>query len=1150
MTDALSPLQPPIPAAVGETLSWARLYGSAPALAIVNAANRHSGPILLIAPDEGQAYWLEHELKFYAAGQDLPVWHFPDWETLPYDMFSPHQDAISVRLETLYRLPQMKRGVVIVTAATLMQRIAPRDWLEGAVFLLRVGDTLDIGNTRKKLEAAGYACVSQVREHGEFAVRGALFDLFPMGAKTPFRIDLFDDEVETIRVFDPETQISTDKVKRISVLPAREFPLHDQAITDFRRRYRERFEGDPQRSAIYSDVSRGVPPGGVEYYLPLFFEKTGMVFDYLPPQSLALSWGDFDGALSATAEQALERYTARSSDLERPILPPDELFLDADGIRRRLAQYPRIEAERFEAESGNNFLTHQPPPLTINPRDEQPAKALSGFLKSFTVNGGRALFVAESAGRRETLIGSLREYGITVRTVDNWRAFMLADTQVAITAAAIDQGLMLDDPRIAVIVEGQLFGDKARQTRRRRRRVRDPAQIVKDLADLQIGSPVVHEDHGVGLYQGLKTLTAGGHDGEYLLLEFAEADQLYVPVHNLHLISRYTGVSPENAPLHKLGSGQWERAKKKAALKARDAAAELLDIHAQRAARKGHAFVLPESEYEAFSAQFPFEETEDQETTIENVVRDLTTDKAMDRVVCGDVGFGKTEVAMRAAFVAVQGGKQVAVLVPTTLLAQQHHQNFADRFADWPVQTELLSRFRSQKQQKETMARLEAGQVDIVIGTHKLLSETMRFKNLGLVIVDEEHRFGVKHKEQLKRLRAEVDILTLTATPIPRTLNMALSGIRDLSVIATPPAGRLAVKTFVSQWNDALVVEACMRELRRGGQIYVLHNAVDSIDKMAHELNTLLPDARVAVGHGQMRESELEQVMVDFYHRRYDILVASTIIESGIDVPNANTILINRADKLGLAQLHQLRGRVGRSHHRAYCYLFVPPDKLMTADAKKRIQAIESLEDLGAGFTLATHDLEIRGAGELLGDEQSGHIQEVGFSLYSELLERAVKALKSGDTPDLDKPLHHGPIVEIQILAVIPGDYIPDVHSRLVQYKRIANCKTTDELRELKIEMIDRFGLQPEATSNLFTITALRQRADELGIHKLEAGESGGRIVFEDKPRIDPMKLIQLIQTEPKKYKFDGKQTFRFARDLIDPETRADKINSLLNLLV
>jgi len=758
----------------------------------------------------------------------------------------------------------------------------------------------------------------------------------------------------------------------------------------------------------------------------------------------------------------------------------------------------------------------------------------------------RLLFVAESAGRREVLRDTLRGFDLKVEMVEGWQAFRKAKAPLCLAIAPIEEGLWLDQDGVALVTESQLLGERIRQERRRAVRVRDPDQIVRNLTELHIGAPVVHEDHGVGRYLGLQTIEAGGIPAEYLTLEYARGDKLYVPVSSLHKIGRYTGASPENAPLHRLGGDQWEKIRRKAAEKVRDVAAELLEIHARRAAAKGFAFPTAGEEYVAFANTFPFEETQDQLIAIDAVLGDMASPQPMDRVVCGDVGFGKTEVAMRAAFQAAQGGKQVAVLVPTTLLAQQHYQNFADRFADWPLRVESLSRFKSAKEQKGVLDGLERGTVDIVVGTHKLLQGGIKFKNLGLVIVDEEHRFGVRHKEQLKALRAEVDLLTLTATPIPRTLNMAMSGLRDLSIIATPPVARHPIKTFVSEWNDALVVEACQRELKRGGQVYFLHNEVETIETQARKIQEMLPDARIQVAHGQMRERDLEAVMRDFYHQRFNILVCTTIVESGIDVPSANTILINRADKLGLAQLHQLRGRVGRSHHRAYAYLITPTPKAMTDDAKKRLEAIESLEDLGAGFTLATHDLEIRGAGELLGEEQSGQIHEIGFSLYSELLERAVKALKSGHNPNLDPPLDHGAEIDLQLPALIPEDYLPDIHSRLVFYKRIASAATKAELDELQVEMIDRFGLLPDPTKALFGITELKLRANPLGIKKIDAGPQGGRILFDGTPNIDPARIIRLIQTRPKEYKLEGGDKLRFVREMEDRETRVERVGQVL----
>ncbi|HXH02065.1 MAG TPA: transcription-repair coupling factor [Candidatus Competibacteraceae bacterium] len=1138
LSPAVSPLVPTLPRRPGPPLRWSGFAGSAPALAIARAAERHAGLVLAVTADSQGALRLEAELQFFARGQEILV--FPDWETLPYDVFSPHQDIVSQRLATLYRLPTRRRGVLIVPVATLLQRLCPRGYLDGHALLLAVGERLDLHGLRLRLEAAGYTCVSQVMEHGEFAVRGSIIDLYPMGAAAPYRLDLLDEEIDSIRTFDPETQRTVERVERIELLPAREFPLTKEAITRFRQRFRATFHGDPQQSPIYRDVSDGLAPGGIEYYLPLFFEHTATLFDYLPADTLAIRLPGVEEAVSAFQEQLAERYEQHRYDLERPILPPEQLFLSAAEQQQALARLAGVELT--DDGDGVHYACAEPPPLPLDPRAEQPAARLLDFLTGFP---GRVLFVAESAGRREQLLETLHRHGVRPHLLDGWQAFLDSAAALAITVAPLEQGLLLQQPALAVIVEAQLYGERPRVVRRRGP-VRDADAIVRNLSDLAVGAPVVHEDHGVGRYQGLQTLEAAGITTECMVLEYADGQRLYVPVSALHKVSRYTGTAPELAPLHRLGSDQWEQARRKAAEKVRDAAAELLDLYARREARPGHAFTLSAGDYRAFAAAFPFEETPDQAAAIEAVLEDMRTGRPMDRVVCGDVGFGKTEVAMRAAFLAVQDGRQAAVLVPTTLLAQQHYQNFLDRFADWPVRIESLSRFRSKKEVDKILQGLAEGTVDIVIGTHKLIQEDVRFKRLGLVIIDEEHRFGVRQKERLKQLRAEVDVLTLTATPIPRTLNMALSGLRDLSVIATPPAGRLAVKTFVGEWNRALIQEACQRELKRGGQIYFLHNEVESIERIARELSAIVPSARIAVAHGQMRERELERVMLDFYHQRCNLLVCTTIIESGIDVPSANTMLINRADKLGLAQLHQLRGRVGRSHHRAYCYLIVPPKKVMTADAIKRIEAIESLEDLGAGFMLANHDLEIRGAGELLGEEQSGQIHEVGFTLYMELLERAVKALKAGQVPDLERPLDHGPEVDLQAPALIPEDYLPDVHSRLILYKRIASAADHAELRELQVEMIDRFGLLPPPVKTLFRVTELKLSATPVGVRKIEVGPKGGRILFGPEPRVDTVKLIQLIQRQPQVYKLDGQDRLRFSCELPDAESRAAVVAELL----
>ncbi|ODB86542.1 transcription-repair coupling factor [Candidatus Thiodiazotropha endoloripes] len=1149
-----SPLSPQLPVADGERYQWGGLHGCSGSLAIANAAKDYQGIILVVTPDMQTATRLESELRFFLGDGKLPVINFPDWETLPYDLFSPLPELISQRLLTLQRLPSMQQGLLVTPVSTLMQRLAPKRFLDAHGLVIKTGETLNIEKTRRRLESSGYQCVSQVFSHGEFAVRGSLLDIYPMGSQRPYRIDLFDDEIDSIRSFDPESQRSLQKIEVIEMLPAREFPLDDEGIQQFRRNYRIHLEGDLQQSLIYQDVSEGRIPSGLEYYLPLFYEQTATLFDYLPENHLLIQWEDIREQARVFFDEITSRYEERRHDISRPILPPQQLYMRDDELAAALKKGELISLSHHELPTRSkgyakliNYDTQLPPPVAFQARSKTPATALKQFLKD---KAKRTLFIAEGAGRREMLLATLRDLGIHANPVESWHSFLESDLEIGLCVAPLEQGLWLEAAGLSIITETQLYGERVRQERRRRKVSQDPDQIVRNLTELHVGAPVVHEDHGVGRYLGLQTLDVAGQTTEFLTLEYARGDKLYVPVASLHLISRYAGASPEHAPLHRLGGDQWEKTKRKAAKQIRDVAAELLEIYARRAARQGIAFPTPDAEYQAFATSFEFEETPDQQQTISAVIDDMTSPQPMDRVVCGDVGFGKTEVAMRAAFTATQGNKQVVVLVPTTLLAQQHYQNFADRFADWPIKVESLSRFRTGKQQQGVLDGLKNGRVDIVVGTHKLLSDGIEFKNLGLVIVDEEHRFGVRHKEKLKALRSEVDLLTLTATPIPRTLNMAMSGMRDLSIIATPPALRHPVKTFVSQWNDSLITEACQRELKRGGQIYFLHNEVSTIENMAERLESLLPGVRLQVAHGQMRERQLEGIMRDFYHQRFNLLVCTTIVESGIDVPTANTIIINRADKLGLAQLHQIRGRVGRSHHRAYAYLITPPSASLTSDAKKRLEAIESLEDLGAGFTLATHDLEIRGAGELLGDEQSGQIQEIGFALYTELLERAVEALKSGRQPELDRPLDHGTEIELNLPALLPEDYLPDVHSRLVLYKRIASAKDNAELRELQVEMIDRFGLLPDAAKNLFSITELKLRAHPLGIRKIEAGPKGARLLFDEQPKFDPATLIRLIQQKPNTYRLEGNDKLRYNAQLDNPLNRVDKIHQLLDRLI
>ena len=1150
MTDSspVSPFNPPIPDKVGFQARWGQLYGSSYGLVLSVTAQRHNGPVVVVTADMAAALRLQYSLRFYLSAEDINILQFPDWETLPYDRFSPHQDIISERLTTLARLPELKKGILIAPVQTLMHRLAPRSYLDAFCLSLKLGDTFNIDEMRGRLEHSGYRCVSTVMEHGEFAVRGSLFDLYPMGSRSPIRIELFDDEIESIRTFDPESQLSIEKIDQIQLLPAREFPLNKDAISKFRTAFRARFEGNPQQCQVYRDVSEGIASPGIEYYLPLFFNETVSLFDYLPENTLLITADDVNAEAENFYHEVEERYEQGRHDIEHPLLKPSEVFLPINEVFSCFKQFARADLQHFKHEDDQacNFTTQAPPSLVFDIRGTEVAAKLRQFLADFN---GRVLFAAETTGRRETLVEMLRDNGIKVSPVENWHDFINGSDELAITVAPIDEGLLLREPAIAVIAESQLFGQQVLQRRRRKKSQRDTDAIVKNLAELTINSPVVHEDHGVGRYLGLQTLKVGELDTEFLALEYANNDKLYVPVSSLHLISRYTGAAPESAPLHRLGSGQWEKAKKKAREQVRDVAAELLDIYARREAQTGFSYHFEDAQYHAFAAAFPFEETPDQQTAIDSVIRNMRSPKPMDQLVCGDVGFGKTEVAMRAAFIAVQSGKQVAVLAPTTLLTQQHTENFRDRFADWPVVIESLSRFGSKKEQQDVLQRLKQGKVDIIIGTHKLLQEDVKYKNLGLVIIDEEHRFGVRQKEKFKSLRSEVDILTLTATPIPRTLNMAMSGLRELSIIASPPARRLAIKTFVSEWKDALIKEACLREIKRGGQVYFLHNDVATIEKQVHKISELVPEANVQFAHGQMRERELEAVMSDFYHQRFNILVCTTIIETGIDIPSANTIIINRADRFGLAQLYQLRGRVGRSHHRAYAYLVIPKRNTLTADAKKRLEAIESIESLGTGFTLASHDLEIRGAGELLGDDQSGQMMEIGFTMYTELLERAVQALKRGETPQLDKPLHRGAEIDLHVPALIPEDYIPDIHERLIMYKRIANAGNKDELRELQVEMIDRFGLIPPALKTLFEVTRLKLAAAKLDIRKIDYSVESGRIVFEEQPDIDPVKIIQLIQTKPAEYKLDGNNKLRLLKGYEKAEDRIKALEGLLQTL-
>lgn len=1119
---------------------------------------------VVLTQDAEQALRLQTAWRFFRP-HDTAVF-LPDWETLPYERFSPHQDLVSERLSALWQIKSGAADVLFVPVATAMQKLPPVPFLAGRTFWLKTGQTLDIGRLKSDLVDAGYNHVSHVVAAGEFAVRGGIVDLFPMGSEMPYRIDLFDDEIDSIKTFDTETQRTISPVSEIRLLPAHEFPTDSEAQKIFRSRFREEVDGNPNDAAVYKAVSNGHFGAGVEYYLPLFFEnELETLFDYIGEDALFVSLGDVHAEANRFWSDVKSRYAMAQGDETYPPLLPQHLYLSADVFAGRLKNYGQVLPDVSGKE-------HALPDLAVNRQSDEPLQALKDFQTAFE---GRILLCAESLGRRETMLGFLQQNGLKAKPVSDWQGFLSAHEPLMITVAPLAYGFKLGglqspnqqqaapaserenwgeskavaaQSTIAVITESDLYQYVARSRAHNRRKKHAAISdgLLRDLAEINIGDPVVHEEHGIGRYMGLVTMDLGGETNEMMLLEYAGEAQLYVPVSQLHLISRYSGQAHENVALHKLGSGAWNKAKRKAAEKARDTAAELLNLYARRAAQSGHKFEINELDYQAFADGFGYEETEDQAAAIAAVIKDLTQAKPMDRLVCGDVGFGKTEVALRAAFVAVMGGKQVAVLAPTTLLVEQHAQNFADRFADFPVKVAGLSRFNNSKATKAALEGMADGTVDIVIGTHKLVQDDIKFKNLGLVIIDEEHRFGVRQKEQLKRLRANVDILTMTATPIPRTLSMALEGLRDFSLITTAPSRRLAVKTFVKPFSEGSVREAVLRELKRGGQVFFLHNEVDTIENMRERLETLLPEARIGVAHGQLRERELEQVMRDFLQQRFNVLLCSTIIETGIDIPNANTIIINRADKFGLAQLHQLRGRVGRSHHQAYAYLLTP--EYITKDAEKRLDAIAAADELGAGFTLAMQDLEIRGAGEILGEGQSGEMMQVGFTLYTEMLKQAVRDLKKGRQPDLDAPLGITTEIKLHSPALLPESYCPDIHERLVLYKRLAVCETVQQINAIHEELVDRFGLPEQPVKTLIESHHLRLMAKELGIDAIDAAGEAVTVTFGKHHCIDPTEIILLIQTD-KKYRPAGADKLRFAAEMENIEVRINTVKTVLKTL-
>ncbi|MGE4592952.1 MULTISPECIES: transcription-repair coupling factor [unclassified Alcaligenes] len=1103
--DVLAALRP------GQRYSQPMPPGSGDACLIADLARQHKEPILVLCADPLTAQRLAEEILLF--GPALRVRQLPDWETLPYDSFSPHQDLISERLRTLHALTMHEVDVLTVPVTTALYRLAPPSFLAAYTFSFRQGDELDEAQLRAQLMLANYTHMTQVSAPGEFSIRGGLIDLFPMGSVLPYRLDLFDNEIESIRSFDIDTQRSLYPVKEIQLLPGREFPMDEEARTQFRARFREFFEGDPSRALPYKDVGNGIAFAGIEYYLPLFFEETATLMDYVPAGSLVITHGDAQNAIGRFQSDTHSRFSFLKNDRERPILPPESLFLSDEQFFNGIKPFSRLS---LNTQADDQPIAHPDfealPLVAVNRRDKDP---LAQLRQEVLDPKNRTVLCADSAGRRETLLQMLRDHDLSpAADCQSLTDFLESDAAFALIVAPLSRGFALVHDSLSLLTENDLYPSQTRtqSSRRRNERSSDVEAMVRDLSELREGDPVVHAEHGIGRYCGLKEMDLGEGPVEFLHLEYAKGSTLYVPVAQLHVIARYSGADPEHAPLHQLGSGQWDKARRRAAKQARDSAAELLALYAQRAAREGFQFKLPLNDYQAFSEGFGFEETPDQAAAIEAVVNDMTSGQPMDRLVCGDVGFGKTEVALRAAFLAVANGKQVALLCPTTLLAEQHTQTFSDRFADWPIRVAELSRFRSTKETQAAIAGLRDGSVDIVIGTHKILSSDVRFKQLGLVIIDEEHRFGVRQKEALKQLRAEVDILTLTATPIPRTLGMSLEGIRDFSVIATAPQKRLAIKTFVRREDGSTIREALLRELKRGGQVYFLHNEVETIHNRRARLEELVPEASIAVAHGQMPERELEAVMKGFYQKRYNVLLCTTIIETGIDVPTANTIVIHRADRLGLAQLHQLRGRVGRSHHQAYAYLLTPGEDAITSNAKKRLEAIQAMEELGAGFFLAMHDLEIRGAGEVLGESQSGDIQEVGYSMYADMLNTAVKALKAGEEPDLDSPFALQCEVNLHTSALLPANYCPDVNARLGHYKALSHARTEDDLIHIHEELIDRYGLLPEAGENLLAVHRLRIKAEPLGIVKIDASEAQATIQFSSKPNVDAVSIIELVQ--------------------------------------
>ncbi len=1128
---------------------WNNLHGLTIGFAIAELVRTHSELVVIVLDDPHELSVLEDEIRFFLGDTNLPVLHFPGLECLPYEHLSPHQEIGSERIRILSQLPNLIHGILLVQADTLLQFLPPVEYIFNHSFVISVGQKINFEDFRTRLTDSNYVAVDLVISPGEFASRGGLVDVFPAGLESPFRLEFFDDEIDSIRFFDPDTQRTIDNVSQIEIRPAREFPMTETGINQFRSAFREKFDCDPLTQHIYQEVSHGNTPPGIEFYLPLFFQQPASIFDYLIHSTLFITSSTIETELNNCMEDVEQRYENFRHDIRRQILPPQDLYLQPEQAINRISDFRRIE---LTEQASPNAWSAKSLPVENFPVNTRRANAYRSLVDHLHSSRNRILIVAGSQGRLNIIEQALISHQISNSVFSSFDDFLQArDWQIGLTACALSRGLRLPDLELEIISESQLFGEQVLRQRRRSRFSKDPDMIIKSLAELKLDDPVSHIDHGVGRYRGLYREDYSDDETEYIIIEYQNQDRLYIPVLSLQQVNRYIGGTPDTAPWHQLGSKQWEKAKQQARLKTYDVATELLEMDATRHAYKGIANTITAKDFATFTDQFQFEETPDQLQAIQDVINDLVMTKPMDRLICGDVGFGKTEVALRAAFIAVHNGRQVAILTPTTLLAQQHLETFTSRFSTWPVEIEMLSRFKTIKQKKDITQRVIEGKIDIIIGTHALLQDSIGFANLGLVIVDEEHRFGVRQKEKLKKLRQNVDILTMTATPIPRTLNLAISGLRSISIIATPPVNRLPIRTFIRSYENRIVREACLREIRRGGQIFFLHNRVSTIERMAEEIQQLVPEGSVRVGHGQMPELELEMVMLDFYHQQFNILVCSTIIESGIDIPTANTIIINRADKFGLAQLHQLRGRVGRSHHQAYAYLLVPDLEYIAGDASKRLDAIHAMGELGSGYMLATHDLEIRGAGELLGETQSGLIDKVGLSIYSQYLDSAIRSIRKGDLPetvnaqsDMDEVL-----VNLHVPAFFPDQYLPDAHSRLIFYKRISGAICIEDLNELQIEAIDRFGLLPDPARNMFRLTALKLYSEQLGIREIQIDESGGSIQFRENPSINMPKLLEIVQKQPDELKFHHDGSVKFIKEITSSNERLDKIEHLLEAI-